>query len=99
MIGEDTPYFTTQGMFAFMGPRRAWVAVYTLPGEADEAARPGVVTLSRDERLPMVFHGGCAVVNLVADPDDGATLASWCNVDTRPTADGSPRALPSFVRH
>lgn len=97
-IGDDTPYFTTQGAFAFVGPRRVWVAVYTLAGDGDERTQPGRVVLSGGEAMPMVFHGGCAVVNLVADPDDGQTLASWCNVDFRPTTDGSPRSVPTFIR-
>ncbi|WP_332659722.1 hypothetical protein [Brevundimonas sp.] len=97
-IGDDTPYFTTQGGFDFVEPRRVWVAVYTLAGDGDEKRQPGLVVLSGDEAMPMVFHGGCAVVNLVADPDDGQTLASWCNVDDRPVADESPRATPWFIR-
>jgi hypothetical protein len=97
-IGDDTPYFTTQGVFAHLGTRRVWVAVYTLSGDDAGQHQPGVVVLSEDEAMPMVFHGGCRAVNLVADPDDGQTLASWCNVDDRPTADGSPRAVPSFIR-
>lgn len=97
-IGDDTPYFTTQGDYGFMAPRRVWVAVYTLSGDGDEKGRPGLVVLADDEAMPMVFHGGCAVVNLVADPDDGQTLASWCNIDDRPTADGSARAASIFIR-
>ena len=97
-VGDDTPYFTTEGEFGFVAPRRVWVAVYTFPGDLDEKQRPGLIVISEDDAMPMVFHGGCAVVNLVADPDDGKTLASWCNVDDRPTADGSPRAVPTFIR-
>lgn len=97
-IGDDTPYFTTQGVFAHVGPRRVWVAVYTLAGDGGYEPQPGRLVLAEDEAMPMVFHGGCTVVNLVADPDDGRTLASWCNADYRPAANGSPRALPSFVR-
>ena len=97
-VGDDTPYFTTQGEFGFVSPIRVWVAVYTLSGSGDEKHQPGLVVLSGDEAMPMVFHGGCTVVNLVADPDDGQTLASWCNVDDRPTADGSLQAVPTFIR-
>ncbi|HEY0600186.1 hypothetical protein [Brevundimonas sp.] len=97
-IGDDTPYFTTQGVFHHVTPRRFWVAVYTLPGDLDEKQRPALIVMSEEEAMPMVFHGGCRTVNLVADPDDGQTLASWCNADDRPTADGSPRASPAFVR-
>jgi hypothetical protein len=97
-IGDDTPYFTTQGPFGFVAPIRVWVAVYTLSGVGDEKHRPGLVVLSEDEAMPMVFHGGCTVVNLVADQDDGQTLASWCNVDDRPTADGSLQPVPTFIR-
>ena len=95
---EDAPYFTPQGVFQFFEPRRFWVAVYTLRGDEDEKHPPGLVVLSKDEEMPMVFHGGCTVVNLIADPDDGQTLASWCNIDDRPTADGSPRRLSTLVR-
>jgi hypothetical protein len=98
LIGDDTPYFTTQGEFGFVAPRRVWVAVYTLPGHLDEKHRPGLIVMSEEEAMPMAVHGGCMVVNLVADPDDGQTFASWCNVDDRPTADGSPRAVPTFIR-
>lgn len=97
-VGDDTPYFTTQGEFGFVAPRRVWVAVYTLPGDLDEKQRSGLIVMSEGDAMPMVFHGGCAVVNLVADPDDGKTLASWCNVDYRPTEDGSPRAVPTYIR-
>jgi hypothetical protein len=97
-LGDDTPYFTTQREFGFVAPRRVWVAVYTFPGDLDENQRPGLVVMSEDDAMPMVFHGGCAVVNLVADPDDGKTLASWCNVDDRPTADGSLKQVPTFIR-
>jgi hypothetical protein len=97
-IGDDTPYFTTQGPFGFGAPIRVWVAVYTLSGGGDEQHRPGLVELSEDEAMPMVFHGGCTVVNLVADQDNGETLASWCNMDDRPTADGSLQSVPTFIR-
>lgn len=101
-VGDDTPYFTTQGQFGFVSPVRVWVAVYTLGGGGggggDEKHQPGLVVLSEDEAMPMVFHGGCTVVNVIADPDDGQTLASWCNVDDSPTADGSLRAVPTFIR-
>ncbi len=96
-IGDDTPYFTTQGDFGFVAPVRVWVAVYTLSGGGDEKHQPGLVVLSEDEAMPMVFHGGCTVVNLVADPNDGQTLASWCNVDG-PTADGPLQPVPTFIR-
>lgn len=96
-IGDDTPYFTTQGVYAHLGPRRVWVAIYTLRGDGGEQHRPGLIVRSKDEAMPEVFHGGCAVVNLVADPDDGQTLASWCNVDDRPTLDGLPRPLPHYI--
>lgn len=94
-IGEDTPYFTTQGALEFDAPRRVWVGVYTLPGDLEEDGRPGATYVPEQGELPTVFHGGCSVVNLVADPDDGRTLASWCNVDDRP---GASRWLPSYVR-
>lgn len=96
-IGDDTPYFTTEGEFGFVAPIRVWVAVYTLSG-GDERHPPGLIVLSEDEAMPMAFHGGCSVVNLVADQDDGQTLASWCNVDDRPTADGSLQVVPTFIR-
>lgn len=94
-IGDDTPYFTTQGALEFETPRRVWVGVYTLPGDLEEQGQAGASFVPDDGDLPVVFHGGCSVVNLVSDPVDGATLASWCNVDDRP---GASRWLPSFVR-
>lgn len=97
-IGDDTPFFTSQGEFGFLGPRRVWVAVYALPGTPAETGRPGLIVLAEAEEMPMIFHGGCHVVNLVADPDDGRTLASWCNVDDRLTPDGAPRPVPHFIR-
>lgn len=90
---EDTPYFTTSEGFELPQPRRVWVAVYVLP-EPLETERPGIRVHAKAEQMPMVFHGGCGVVNLVADARSGETLASWCNVES--TFPNPPRRIPRF---
>lgn len=98
MIGEDTSYFTTQTDFAFDVPRQVWVGVYSLEGQPDERSRSGLRVVSRPEDMPVSFHGGCTIVNLVADAATGETLASWCNIDDRPGPDGAPRRSFEFRR-
>jgi hypothetical protein len=92
---EDTPYFTTSEDFDLAEPRRVWVAVYVLPEPLLETERPGIQVHTRAEQMPMVFHGGCGVVNLVADARSGETLASWCNVESTPP-DGPLQRIPRF---
>lgn len=91
---EDTPYFTTSEDFELAQPRRVWVAVYVLPDPLLETERLGLQVHTRAEQMPMAFHGGCGVVNLVADARSGETLASWCNVES--TFPNQPRRIPRF---
>lgn len=88
---EDLP-FTTTHTFTLDTPRQVWVGVFTDDVEitADTPRIPlpssGAIRIEALEDFPRIFHGGCHVVNLVADAQTGETLASWCNVDDRPSA-------------
>ena len=81
----------------FTGRRIA--GILQLEGEANQ--RAGVV-LSHRQELPMIFHGGCAIVNVVYDPQADRLVAAWCNYDDRPTPapliDDRPTAFPSPER-
>ncbi len=80
---EDLP-FTTIGTppgdptvvaAGFTGRRIAGVLVLE-----SIMARPAGVVLTRREALPEFFHQGCAVVNVVYDPDADRLVSAWCNV-------------------
>ncbi|MHC3128071.1 hypothetical protein OB03_12635 [Brevundimonas sp. GN22] len=92
----DLP-FTTSHTFTLAAPRKVWVSVFTedveLAANIPSVPWPpsGATRIEAMEDFPQIFHGGCRVVNLVADFETGETLASWCNVDDRPSA------LPSKV--
>ena len=44
---------------------------------------PRAIIAPDAKKLPNLVHGGCSVVNVVADPHTEQTLGSWCNVDDR----------------
>lgn len=91
---EDTPYFTTSEEFELSRPKRVWAAVYVLAEPHSATKRAGLQVHARPEQMPIAFHGGCEVVNLVADARTGETLASWCNV----TSTGSDKPLQRIPR-
>ncbi len=41
--------------------------------------RPAGVVLTRRDALPEFFHQGCAVVNVVYDPEADRLVSAWCN--------------------
>ena len=80
---DDLPFTTAPPSVNLLHPRRVWVAVYVrTPNETSAPA--GVRVVKQRSELPQLFHGGCTVVNLVADAVTGETLGSWCNIDTSP---------------
>lgn len=96
---EDLP-FTTSHTFTLDTPRQVWVGVFTddveITANTPRIPLPssGATRIEELEDFPRIFHGGCHVVNLVADAQTGETLASWCNVDDRPSA--SPFRIPYY---
>ena len=82
----DTPFFTTSAEFNLAKPRNVWAGVFVKRGGLHGASFDGVKVVARPEEMPQFFHGGCDVVNVVADPASGRTLSSWCNVDHRTPA-------------
>lgn len=91
----DLP-FTTSGSFTLPAPRKVWLGIYVQTPSIWTTSPPGVRVVERREQFPEFVHGGCQVVNMVADADTGATLASWCNVDDGPPVNGRPRAIPTY---
>lgn len=97
-ITDDTDLpFTTSHDFTLPAPRLVWAGVYVRAPGVWTASPARIEVVEQRERLPEVFHGGCDVVNIVADARTGETLGSWCNVDDRETVDGTPRRVPSYI--
>lgn len=92
---EDLP-FTTSGSFSLTAPRAVWLGVYVRTPSVWTSAPAGMHFVPRREQFPEFVHGGCAVVNIVADGDTGGTLGSWCNIDDGPPVDGMPTPLPTY---
>lgn len=96
---EDLP-FTTSHTFTLDAPRQVWVGMFTddvdITANTPRVPLPssGATRIEAIEDFPKIFHGGCHVINLVADTKTGQTLASWCNVDDRPSA--SPFRVPYY---
>jgi len=97
ITGDTDLPFTTSHSFQIPAPRDVWVAVYarTLSIWTDGPA--GIHIVERRQEFPEFVHGGCEIVNVVADAHTGETLGSWCNVDDRESADGSPLRVPNFI--
>lgn len=96
---DDLP-FTTM-VDAPISSRRGLVGVYVVPGRGHIAGPPGTRLVNSVGALPSLFHGGCMVVNVVIDIENGKTLGSWCNVDeslTTPFREGEP-GRPSGPNH
>ena len=80
---EDLPFTTIDDLSdnpadypaGFLGQRI--VGVLTTPGLVGQ---PPGVKIGRREDLPEIFHGGCAVVNVVYDPRSKRLISAWCNV-------------------
>ena len=91
----DLP-FTPSGSFSLASPRTVWLGVYVRTPSLWTRDRAGIHVVPSREQFPEFVHGGCAVVNLVADARTGETLGSWCNIDDGPPVNGMPQPLPSY---
>jgi hypothetical protein len=92
---EDLP-FTTSGSFSLAAPRAVWLGVYVRTPSIWTNAPAGIHVVATPSQFPEFVHGGCAVVNIVADAETGETLGSWCNIDDGPPLNGMPTPLPSY---
>jgi hypothetical protein len=91
----DLP-FTTSGSFSLSAPRPVWLAVYVRTPSLWTRDRAGMHVVESRKQFPEFVHGGCAVVNLVADAQTGETLGSWCNIEDGAPVNGMPQPLPSY---
>ncbi len=57
---------------------RRIIGVLVLESVLEQPAR--VVLTHRRDALPEVYHQGCAVVNVVYDPEADRLISAWCNV-------------------
>lgn len=80
--GDELPFTTSGEPPKLDAPRRVWVAVFVRTPSIWTAAPAGVHLVRERDQFPEYFHGGCQVVNLIADATTGKTLSSWCNIDT-----------------
>jgi hypothetical protein len=92
----DVP-FTTSGSFSLAAPRTVWLGVYVRTPSLWTSAPAGMRVVARRKQFPEFVHGGCAVVNIVADVETGETLGSWCNIDDGPPVNGMPTSLPAYL--
>ena len=92
---EDLP-FTTSGSFNLATPRMVWLSVYVRTPSIWTSAPAGLRVVDRRQQFPEFVHGGCGVVNIVADANTGETLGSWCNIDDRVPVNGVPTPLPAY---
>lgn len=92
----DLPLSTLYS-FSLTAPRDVWVAVYARTPSIWTTAPAGMHIVEQPQDFPQFVHGGCEAVNVVADASTGETLGSWCNVDDRPSIDGMPRRLPTYI--
>lgn len=93
--GDEIPFTTTGEAPRLDGPRRVWVAVFVRTPSVWTSAPSGVHLVRERGQFPEYVHGGCQVVNLIADADTGKTLSSWCNVDLGVSGD-RPTPVPHF---
>ena len=75
-VPPDAPEYAE----GFKGRRIA--GVLALEREVDRP--PGILLVHRHQ-LPVIFHGGCAIVNVVYDPQADRLVGAWCNYDDRLT--------------
>ena len=91
----DLP-FTTAGSFSLGAPRTVWLGVYVRVPSLWSNEPAGMRVVAKREQFPAFVHGGCAVVNIVADADTGETLGSWCNIDDGSPVNGTLVSLPTY---
>ncbi len=92
---EDLP-FTTLHSFTLSAPRDVWVGVYARAYSPWTSSSGRLEIVERREDFPEFVHGGCEIVNVVADAHTGETLGSWCNVDNR-SEDVATRPIPYYI--
>lgn len=92
---EDLP-FTTTSPFSLRAPRTVWVGVYVRTHSLWTNEPAGIHVVATREQFPEFVHGGCGVVNIVADADTGETLGSWCNIDDSSPVNGALTPLPTY---
>jgi hypothetical protein len=83
--GDELPFTTSGEPPKLDAPRRVWVAVFVRTPSIWTSGPSGVHLVRERDQFPEYVHGGCQVVNLIADATTGKTLSSWCNID-----DGDP---------
>lgn len=87
----DVP-FTLTSAFNLSQRRKVWMGIFDADG------RGGFHRVASAKDMPQVFHGGCEIVNLIADADTGETIESWCNSTDAPLVNGMPPPLPHYSR-
>jgi hypothetical protein len=88
----DVP-FTLTSSFHLRRPRKVWMGIFDAEGQG------GFHQVASAKEMPQVFHGGCRVVNLIADADTGETIESWCNSTDALLVNGMPEPLRHYSRH
>jgi len=79
--GDELPFTTSGEPPKLNAPRRVWIGVFVRTPSVWTSAPAGVQQVFKRDQFPEYVHGGCQVVNLVADATTGMTLSSWCNID------------------
>jgi hypothetical protein len=92
--GDEFPFTTSGAPPKLDAPRKVWVAVFVRTPSVWTSAPAGVHLVRERGQFPEYVHGGCQVVNLIADAATGKTLSSWCNID-----DGAPGDRPTPIPH
>lgn len=93
--GDELPFTTSGAPPKLDAPRTVWVAVFVRTPSVWTSAPAGIHLVRGRDRFPEYVHGGCEVVNLIADAHTGRTLSSWCNVDLGVSSD-RPTPIPHF---
>ncbi|MBO9708170.1 MAG: hypothetical protein J7521_08155 [Caulobacter sp.] len=93
--GDELPFTTSGEPPKLDAPRRVWVAVFVRTPSVWTSAPAGIHLVRGRDQFPEYVHGGCQVVNLIADARTGRTLSSWCNVDLGVSGD-KPTPIPHF---
>jgi hypothetical protein len=93
--GDELPFTTSGAPPKLDAPRKVWVGVFVRTPSVWTSAPAEVHLVRQRDQFPEYVHGGCQVVNLIADADTGRTLSSWCNVDLGGSGD-RPTPIPHF---
>jgi hypothetical protein len=78
---DALPFTTTSSPAKLDKPLKVWIAVYARTPSVWTDAPARLHVVAAGDALPEYVHGGCQVVNLIADAATGETLSSWCNID------------------